>query len=143
MLARIAPVALAAAAAVMGGCTDYDVDTPDTAANRKGFERHFKLEPDEDVAQVYYYADELGADVRYQLSFRCGRETIDEIISRLSLAEAPEDHGGLAPRDDLTWWKPDSTSGRSHWVKERRNEHFWELWYSAEDGKAYYHEYSM
>ncbi|MCK5116663.1 MAG: hypothetical protein KAR44_08685 [Candidatus Aegiribacteria sp.] len=125
------------------GCTAYDVDTPDTAANRKGFERHLMLAPTDAVSQVYYYADEMGADVRYQLSFKCDKTTIDQIVTGLSLSQAPAEYNGLAPRDDLKWWKSDSIKGRTLWVRERTDEYYWELWYSENDSVAYYHEYSI
>jgi len=121
----------------------YDVDTPDTVGNRKGFERHFKMIPDEGVSQVYYYADEFGADVRYQLSFKCDNSTVDQIIAKLVLTKKPGNHNGLTPRDDLIWWTPNSTKNRSLWTKEKQNEYYWELWYSEKDNIVFYHEYSM
>ena len=123
------------------GCARYDVNIPDTVDNRNGFEDHLKIKPDETISQVYYYADELGSDVRYQLSFKCNKETIKKIISKLSLTSG--DYSGLAPRDDLTWWKPDSTKERTHWVKKINDKYYKELWYSEKDRTAFYHEYSM
>jgi hypothetical protein len=137
------PIPAAITAMLMCGCTAYDVDTPDTKSNRAGFERHLKTKPSAAISQVYYYADEMGADVRFQLSFKCDRKTIEQIVTTLSLAQAPPDYKGLAPRDDLKWWKPDSTKDRTLWIKEKKHEYSRELWYSERDSKAFYHEYSI
>jgi len=134
---------------VLGGllssCTHYDVETADTPDNHKGFESHFGFAPDNTVINVYYYADELGADVRYQLSFQCPKATVDKIITELSLKSVLPDQAEslLDPRDDLPWWKPDSIDNRDLWIKEKENEYYWQLWYSEKDGKAFYLEYSL
>ena len=133
-------------AVVLVGCgSHYDLETADTPANRKGFESHFSFAPDKNVTNVYYYADEFGADVRYQLSFHSNKTTVDSIISKLSLKSVPKDYADqlLDPRDDLLWWKPDSTNNRNLWIKENENEYYWQLWYSEKDGKAFYLEYSV
>jgi len=129
---------------LLAACTDYDVGTADTPANREGFTKHIGFEPSDDVTEVYYYADELGADVQYQLSFKCPKEVAEKIIRDLSLQPKPDDYSGLDPRDDLNWWKPDSTEGHPMWIKRAKDgQHHWELWYSEENGSAYYHEYSI
>jgi hypothetical protein len=96
--------------ALLSSCTHYNVATADTLANRKGFESHFGFAPNNTVTNVYYYADELGADVRYQLAFQCPKATVDRIIAKLSLKSVPPDQAQslLDPHDDLPWWKPDS-----------------------------------
>jgi len=127
----------------MFGCSAYDSGTPDSPANRKGFERRLGFRPGEEISQVYFYADELGADMRYQLSFRCDKQMVENIISRLSLVPTPENSNGLDPRDDLPWWRPDSIKGRTHWMKEKENAYYWELWYSEDDQVAFYQEYSI
>jgi len=126
----------------IAGCTEYDVDTPDTSANRAGFARHLKISPSEAVKDVYYYADEFGADFRYQLSFKCDRETIDRIVDSLGLKKGADGYNGLRPRGDLKWWQPDSIDGRSLWIK-KGDRHYFELWYSESDSTALYHEYSV
>lgn len=123
----------------------YDVNTPDTVGNRKGFEHHFGFAPDTRVTQVYYYEDELGADCRYQLAFKCEKTVVDQIISALGLVEAPSNDSdrGLPPLTDFAWWQADSTRGRTLWVKKKQDDYYWELWYSEEDGMAFYQEYSI
>lgn len=128
---------------LVAGCTDYDVNTADTPANREGFARHLGFAPGSDVTAVYYYADGLGADVRYQLSFQCPRVVADKIIKTLSLDPKPADYSGLDPRDDLKWWTPHSTEALPMWIKRSTDgQHHWEFWYSEKDGRSYYHEYS-
>ena len=105
--------------ALLSSCTHYDVETADTPANRKGFESHFGFAPDKAVTNVCYYTDELGADVRFQLSFQCPKATADKVIAKLSLKSVPPDKAEslLDPRDDLPWWKPDSIDNRDLWIK--------------------------
>ena len=131
--------------ALLSSCTHYDVEPAATPANRKGFESHFGFAPDNTVPNVYYYTDELFADVRFQLSFQCPKATADKIIAKLSLKSVPPDKAEslLDPRDDLPWWKPDSIDNRDLWIKEKENEYYWQLWYSDKDGKAFYLEYSL
>ena len=129
---------------LLAACTDYDVHTADTPANRKGFAKHLGFEPGSAVSEVYYYADELGADVRYQLSFKCPKEVAEKIIGGLSLQPRPDDYSGLDPRDDLKWWKPNSIEGLSMWIKRTQGgQYHREFWYCDEDGLAFYHEYSI
>ena len=126
----------------LSGCTKYDVDTPDTPSNRAGFSKHIGFDPGEEVSEVYYYADELGGDVRYQLSFKCNRDIAEKIRTTLSLSPAPQDHFVLAPRDDLKWWDENSTRDREHWIKVDDKKYYREFWFSEEDGRGFYHEYS-
>ena len=72
----IAVVALTVSACICGAFTDYDFDEPDTAANQEGFERHFGFAVPASVSDLYYFADELGADVKYQIGFKTDQETI-------------------------------------------------------------------
>jgi hypothetical protein len=123
--------------------TDYDVNTADTKANINGLKRHCKVQISNDISKVYYYADEFGADVIYQLSFKCDQPTIDKIIHSLSLKVAPSEFNGLDPRDDLGWWNSKSLNNRSHWVHIVQNAYYKELWYSKKDNIAFYIEYSL
>ncbi len=130
--------------ACLSSCTHYDVETADTPANRKGFENHLGFVPDQNVTGVYYYADELGADVQYQLSFRCPKSTIERIVEKLALEPVTPERAGelLDPRDDLDWWKPDSVTDLPLWGKEEEG-YYWQLWYSEEDNRAFYQEFSI
>ena len=117
--------------------------TPDTVANRKRFERHLGFPPDDSITQVYYYADEIGVDVRYQMSFKCNRERVDDIIRQLGLSPAPDPYGGLRPITGFTWWTEGATKDCELWVAESSKDYFRELWYSEERGVVLYQEYSL
>ena len=76
---------------LVSSCTKYDHDSPDTQANRDGFRRHIGFAPSDAVSKLYYYADELGADVSYQLGFETDRKTIDAVVVSLGLAQKQSD----------------------------------------------------
>lgn len=133
-------------AALLVACTDYDHDTPDTAANLAGFERHFGFAAPADVTDVYYYADELGADVTYQLGFAAGPETVERIVAALELAQTDptERHDFNIARDDLSWWDAADIRQATFYQKTNAEKGYWRLlWYSAATGRVYYLEYSV
>lgn len=135
---------LVLSAFLVAACTDYDVETADTRANKRGFAKHLGFEPSDEVSGIYYYADEVGGDVRYQITFECSKELAEKIIRFQTLQPKPDNYSGLSPRDDLKWWKPDSIEGRPMWIKkDETGRYYREFWYSKEDGRAYYHEYSI
>jgi hypothetical protein len=126
------------------GCTRYDVGTPDTEANRNGFARHIGFAPGTNASRVFYYADELGSDVRYQLAFVCDQSTATGIVTLLKLSPITEKYEGLRPRDDLLWWKADSIAGLPCWsMKETNHEYFRVFWYDVTNRTGFYMEYSM
>ena len=120
-----------------------DSNTPDTPANRKRFERHIGFAPGSTISNVYYYADEFGADVYYQLSFTCKRSELDTIINTLGLSPATDKHSGLTPAPGAHWWKKDEEKSLPRWETEDPKDYFKELWYSEETKKALYQEYSI
>ncbi|MFP6872133.1 MAG: hypothetical protein VCA55_01375 [Verrucomicrobiales bacterium] len=130
---------------IFSSCTRYDLDRADTEANRRGFEQHFGFVPPGSVTGVYYYADELGIDVSYQLSFKCQRATVERIIRDLSLRPVPPGRVErlLDPRDDLPWWQPGAIDGRDLWIREEEQHYHRQLWYSERDQMAFYLEYSV
>ena len=124
-------------------CTRYDVSTPDTSANRAGFEQRLGVKPTADVKGVYFYADELGGDVKFQLRFECSQKTIDAIASHLGLTAAAPPENRLRGRDDLGWWKEQSLKALACYWKADGQKYFRFLWYDAAKGEAFYLEYSM
>jgi hypothetical protein len=127
----------------LGACTDYDFDQPDTDANRAGFERHFGFAPPPSVSDLYYYADELGADVKYQLGFRADEGTIDTIVAELELVqEEPEYEVRLAR--DLDWWHDDVIRTLTpYWRSDPDSDYYRFLWYDPAGRRAYYLEFSV
>lgn len=129
---------------VWGACTDYDHDVPDTSANRAGFERHVGFAPPSDVTDIYYFADELGADVLYQLSFVAAPETVERIVAALDLeASTPQVDGALLAYD-FDWWDTDALEESDlYWKSNVEEDYWWMLWYHAETQRVYYLEYSV
>ncbi len=134
---------IAALALALNGCTDYDFDEPDTPSNRKGFERHFGFAVPASVSDLYYFADELGADVKYQMGFKTDQETIDRIASALSLVQKePESHVRLAREFD--WWDQDVTETLTpYWKSNQDDDYYWYLWFNPIQQRAYYIEFSL
>jgi len=129
----------------LAACIHYDHDTPDTSANLAGFERHFGFEPPADVTDVYYYADELGVDVTYQLGFEAGPETVARIVAELDLTQADTPGGfGLGVARDFPWWDMEDIKQATLYQKTNTQRDYWrELWYSAATGRVCYLEYSL
>lgn len=125
--------------------TVYDYDVPDTAANRDGFERHFGFAAPADVADLYYFADELGADVKYQLGFKVGPETVAAVVTALDLAPLDASEArGLSIAHDFPWWDKADIQRATFYQKTNAGEdYWWEFWYSEATGYVYYLEYSL
>ncbi len=124
-------------------CTDYDYDRPDTPANRTGFERHFNFPPPDSISDLYYFADELGADVKYQLSFQTDRETVARIVVELDLVqEEPPLKVGLAR--ELDWWNAERIEELPpYWKSNEDGDYYWYLWYDPQTQRAYFIEFSL
>jgi hypothetical protein len=129
----------------LAACTDYDHDTPDTEANRAGFERHFGFEAPSEVTDVYYFADEMGADVLYQLCFAAGPKTVDRIVTALDLAPAIKGRErGLGLAYEFSWWDEDDIHQATRYQKANNSQDYWRvLWYSEVTGRVYYLAYSL
>jgi hypothetical protein len=126
-------------------CTDYDHDTPNTAANLAGFERHIGFAAPADVSQVYYFADEMGADVLYQLGFETSPQTVTRIVDGLALEPATDAYKvGRNLAYDLPWWdEADIQQAALYRKTNAEQDYWWALWYSEATGHAYYFEYSL
>jgi hypothetical protein len=128
---------------VLAACTAYDHDTSDTAANLEGFECHFGFAAPPDVTDVYYFADEMGADVLYQLGFEAGPETVARIVSALGLAQTASEEIGLGLAYTFPWWdEQDIQQATLYWKSSEDQDYWWALWYSEATGRIYYLEYS-
>lgn len=125
-------------------CTAYDHDTPDTEANLAGFERHFGFEAPPDVKDVYYFADEMGADVLYQLGFEAGPETVARIVETLDLTRPDSEITGLGLTCDFPWWdEADIQQATLYWTSNAEQDYWKALWYSESTKRVYYLEYSL
>lgn len=129
----------------LAACTDYDHDIPDTAANLAGFERHFDFVVPSDVTDVFYFADEMGADVLYQLGFEAAPGTVERIVKALDLAPAAGGQEmGVGLAYDFPWWDEKDFQQAALYQKANDNQDYWrELWYSETPGRVYYLEFSL
>lgn len=125
-------------------CTNYDYDKPDTPANLKGFERHFGFAAPESVTDVYYFADELGADVTYRLGFKADQETIDKIVSDLRLTQGEPELVDPSLGHKFAWWdEKDIGNLTPYWKSNPKKDYYWLLWYNPTSQRAYYVEFSL
>lgn len=128
---------------LLSACTDYDYDQPDTPANRAGFERHFGFEAPESVSDLYYYADELGADVTYQLGFTVDRATVDRIVAELDLMQGEIVFNATFARE-FDWWNVDTVEALTPYGWRNDDEDYYRfLWYDPAARRVYYLEYSL
>jgi hypothetical protein len=137
-------IALSAAVVTLVACTPCDPDVPDTEANREGFERHFGFKAPPDVQDVYYFTDEMGVDVLYQLGFEASPETVARIVGALDLA--PTDSEGLLSSltYEFPWWDEADMQRATFYQKSNpEQDYWWVLWYSETTGRVYYLEYSL
>jgi len=150
MIARaIAPRGLRLAITVLFvaaicGCTDYDPYTPDTAANRAGFKRHLGQDPTPDVKGIYYYADEVGADAKYQLRFEADPETVHALADSLGLSGHEGAPNQSIARDDLDWWPSDQIEKLDpKWKTNASEDRYWMLWYDDTTREAFFLEFTV
>jgi hypothetical protein len=124
-------------------CTDYDYDQPNTPANRAGFERHVGFEVPDTVSDLYYYADELGVDVTYQLGFAADRATVDRIVAELNLVQREATFNATFARE-FDWWDADAVEALTPYGWSNDDGDYYRiLWYDPTAGRVYYLEYSL
>jgi hypothetical protein len=140
----ITAVALTFIACCCGIFTDYDIDQPDTPANKEGFERHFGFPVPASVSDLYYFADELGADGKYQLGFTTDQETIERIVSELDLTQGEPAFNCIGLIYEFDWWEKDVVNGLTpYWKSNQDNDYYWFLWFDPSSQRAYYIEFSL
>ena len=125
-------------------CTSYDHDKPDTLSNQKGFESHFGFAVPTSVSDLYYFADELGADVTYQLGFEANQETIDEIVSDLGLGQEELKTTWVGISYEFPWWDEEDIENLTpYWKSNQDKDYYWILWYDPTSQRVYYLEFSL
>ena len=129
---------------ISAGCEpQFDHDRPDTDANKAGFRRHFNFSAPATVTNLYYWADGLGADIKYQLGFTAGQETIDRIVAELHLEKNDLDSSALFSHD-FDWWSMDEIESLPVFSKKVDGKDYYKyLMYDSESRHAYYLEFSM
>jgi len=124
-------------------CTRYDYDQPDTFANQAGFKRHFGFPVPASVTDLYYFADELGADVKYQLGFVADHEAVEKIVTALNLVQREPDFSSSIAQE-FDWWDADVIDGLTpYWKRSSDEDYYWLLWYDTGSQRVYYIEYSL
>ena len=137
-------VVLTAIACACGAFTDYDFDQPNTPANQAGFERHFGFPMPASVSDLYYFADEIGADVKYQLGFTADQETVERIVAALDLTQQEPKFDCTGLIREFDWWSKDAVeSVTPYWEGNRDNDYYRFLWFDADRQRAYYLEFSL
>jgi len=133
---------LIASTVLLAACTSYTHDQPDTKANIAGFERHFCFAPPPDVSELYYYVDELGADVKYQLGFKAELSTVEKIVSELALKqEQPAPSQAIAT--EFPWWQESELASLTpYWKKNQEGDYYWYLWYDVDSQRVWFLEFS-
>lgn len=128
----------------LSSCTRYDIDIADSQQNRSGFEYHLGQAPTEAITGIYYYANELGADVSYQLRFEATQATIAPLIQSLALSnESPPIEQSIA-REDLPWWNADRIDELSpYWKTNSSEDYYWMLWFDETAEEAFFLEFSL
>jgi len=129
---------------IANGCTHYDYDIPDSPANIKGFERHFGFQPPTDIEDLYYFADEMGVDVLYQISFKSKPETVSRIVDNLGLSSADCEYDVDNLVYDFPWWNVIEIQHSECFSKLNNSQHYYKiLWYNQSTQRVYYLEYSL
>jgi hypothetical protein len=97
------------------------------------------------VTDVYYFADEMGADVIYQLSFATDPKTVTRIVTALDLTPAAKEQGmGLRLAYDFPWWDENDIQQATPYQRANNSrDYLRSLWYSEATGRVYYLEYSL
>src|SRR5262245_170211 len=110
----------------------YTANKPDTSENIKGFEIRFGFSPTADVTELYYYADTLGIDGKYQLGFKANLSTIERIIAENSLQQT-DDCGPPTFAAEFTWWKSSELAAlESCWIGGVEGKSTQYLWYDEQ-----------
>lgn len=128
----------------LNSCTRYDIDIADSPNNQSGFEYHLGQAPTAEISGIYYYANELGADVSYQLRFEATEATVQPLIQSLGLSnEFPAIEQAIA-RTDFSWWNADQIEAlRPYWKTNGSEDYYWILWFDETAEEAFFLEFSL
>ncbi len=121
--------------------TPYTHDRPDTIENKKGFERHFGVSPSPDVTELYFYADELGIDAKYQLGFKADRSTVDKIIAKLGLEQMDQSFDDQIATE-FPWWQKSDLAGLKPYHVQIAKVHKY-LWYDEKKRQVWYLDFDL
>jgi hypothetical protein len=120
-------------------CASNSSDSPTPKVNKNVFFDFFKFEPTPDVRDFNYYADEIGIDASYWISFGCDDSTIQKIHKSLELHEGKEGRGlfGGLNSSPTKWWDTTFIFKAIPYIKVEEPI-YWFLWYDKTKKKAYF-----
>ena len=121
--------------------TRVDADKADTAANITFFRRRFGLPPGRAYTGIVCLADELGADVWYQVFCTCDAASMRQIVKALGLQPAPAESLPATPREMPPGWPAGVTTDLPAWSRQEFRR-YRTLWFSEQQGRLYYLEYT-
>ncbi len=120
-------------------CGGDNSKNPVPTVDNKVFNDFFKFDLPADVKNFNYYADELGIDASYWISFDCDESTVKKIHQILDLHEGEAGRGlfgGLNSYPTL-WWDTTFLFNARPFTK-REEQIFWFIWYDKKNRKAYF-----
>lgn len=119
-------------------CSPCDIDQPDTAANRKGFEAHLGFQPTGEVTEVYFYADEWGGDAKYLLAFKAPQNVVDSIVKQQELKrESNQDYD--SDSEKFPWWSSEfRRQAEFYQFEDERREILRQLWHDPATGRCHF-----
>ena len=121
---------------VIAGGEPSSPKIPDTKENIKGFEKHFRFPPSSDVTEIYYFADTIGIDYKFQLGFKADRSTVEKIATRIKLQPTEKCHPSIA--QDFFWWKNEELENIELCWKREINTLYQYLWYDEKTRRAWF-----
>ena len=119
-----------------------DADKADTAANIRFFRRRFGFPPGRAYTGIVCLADELGADVWYQLVCTCDGAAMRRLVRALGLQSAPAEALLAKPREMPPGWPAGVTKDLPAWSRQEFRR-YRTLWFSEQQGRLYYLEYTV
>ena len=121
--------------------TRVDADKADTAANIRFFRRRFGVPPGQAYTGIVCLANELGADVWYQLVCTCDGTAMRRLVQALGLQPAPAESLAATPREMPPGWPAGVTTDLPAWSRQEFRR-YRTLWFSEQQGRLYYLEYT-
>ena len=121
--------------------TRVDPDNADAPANIRFFRRRFGLPPGQAYTGIVCLADELGADVWYQLVCTCDGASMRRLVQALGLQPASAESLTATPREMPPGWPAGVTTNLPAWSRQEFRR-YRTLWFSDQQGRLYYLEYT-
>ncbi|MFT5513863.1 MAG: hypothetical protein ACI8SE_002274, partial [Bacteroidia bacterium] len=122
------------------GHPPFDRSTPDTKNNKYHFRHLVNLEPSTDVHGLYTYGNEMGIDASYLLTFKCGPETVLQIIKSNDM-ELDDQKGTVlyGIGTNVSWWNVSDIDTLTRYIYSSENERYFRyFWYNDYTNQGYF-----